>query len=176
MTELRERFWAKVNKEGPVVRPDLGNCWLWVGGRYPSGYGSFGTGGRGKSGRAHRVAWSLTYGEIPDGIHVLHKCDTPACVRPAHLFLGDHRANMADMANKGRRASGEVMSLTKRGAKHPAAKLAPLDVQSIRRRYAEGESSSAIGLSYGVSRQTVADIAAGRTWGHLENTEGGEHP
>ena len=85
----RVRFWAKVDRSG--------DCWLWTGSTNTrNGYGRF-------SGQyAHRVAWELTNGPIPDGKHCCHACDTPPCCRPGHLFLGTHRNNMEDAASKGR--------------------------------------------------------------------------
>ena len=79
---------------------DLGPCWLWVGPHDRDGYGSAPrTGGEV---RAHRVSWVLAHGPIPPGRWVLHACDVPACVNPAHLFLGDHTINMRDRSAKGR--------------------------------------------------------------------------
>ena len=88
---MEQRFWEKVLKTE--------SCWIWVGCKQ-SGYGFiFGVGG------AHRAAWKLLRGEIPDGMEVLHNCpggDNPACVNPAHLWLGTHADNMRDMKEKGR--------------------------------------------------------------------------
>lgn len=90
-----QRFWAKVNKtEG---------CWLWTASRTHEGYGMFSI--QGRRHYAQRVAWMLTYGLIPEGMLVLHRCDNPPCCRPDHLFLGTHADNMADMATKGRHAA-----------------------------------------------------------------------
>jgi hypothetical protein len=61
---------------------------------------------RGKEVRAHRAAWSFENGPIPPGMHVLHRCDNPKCVRPDHLFLGTNADNMADKTRKGRTPSG----------------------------------------------------------------------
>jgi HNH endonuclease len=97
---LATRFWAK------VARGE--SCWLWLGYCKPNGYGSIGLGGRaeGKD-YAHRVAWRLAYGAIPDGLYVCHRCDTPACCRPDHLWLGTHAENLGDMRAKGRGATGD---------------------------------------------------------------------
>lgn len=90
------RFWSKVRRGS--------SCWTWSGRIGDRGYGQFDDGDR--TLRAHRVAWTLTRGEIPAGMQVLHRCDNPACVRPDHLFLGTHDDNMRDMAAKGRQRGG----------------------------------------------------------------------
>lgn len=86
---LEARFWEKVKTDGA--------CWLWQGTRGGSlGYGMF----RGPSRKpefAHRVAWQITHGPIPEGLMVLHRCDVPPCVRPAHLYLGTATDNSRDM-------------------------------------------------------------------------------
>ena len=87
-----DKFWKKVDKSG--------DCWLWMAGKLEKGYGQFWFDGR--THRAHRMAWLLTNGEIPEGMCVLHKCDNPPCVNPSHLWLGTNQDNMDDMNNKGR--------------------------------------------------------------------------
>lgn len=89
------RFWLRVDRSG--------DCWRWTGTHKATGYGRLSWGGR-RAAPAHRVAWELTHGVIPDGVHVLHRCDNPTCVNPAHLFLGTHADNMSDRREKGRYA------------------------------------------------------------------------
>lgn len=86
LTPHAERFWRRVDKAGPVpdARPDLGPCWLWVGAHVPDGYGSFSLPGRPQVG-AHRVAWELVNGPIPEGRQIDHLCRRPGCVNPGHM-------------------------------------------------------------------------------------------
>ena len=97
---ISERFWKRVHK---LSGKDA--CWLWTGSKNPDGYGHINIGDH-KSDRAHRVAWEVQVGPIPKGKSVLHRCDTPACCRGSHLFLGTHADNMADMCAKGRQRTG----------------------------------------------------------------------
>jgi hypothetical protein len=89
---LPRAFWEKVNKSG--------ECWLWNGSTNHGGYGQ--TYMKYRPVSAHRLAWTLEYGPIPDGAWVLHRCDTRNCVRPEHLFLGTPKDNTQDMLAKGR--------------------------------------------------------------------------
>jgi hypothetical protein len=101
---LAERLWAKVAVTGPDA------CWLWQGHVNDDGYGRvYITSGRGRrpTRGAHRVAWEVTFGLIPEGRIVCHHCDNPRCVNPAHLFLGDDAANRRDCMTKGR-VTGKV--------------------------------------------------------------------
>lgn len=91
---LADRFWEKVDRSG--------DCWTWTAYRNPAGYGEINLGGRLGAVLAHRVAYELTFDVAPGDLHVLHRCDNPACVRPDHLFLGTHIDNMRDMTAKGR--------------------------------------------------------------------------
>jgi hypothetical protein len=87
-----DRFWSKVQKSDA--------CWIWAASRDDKGYGTFGFDGVVQ--KAHRVAYQLSVGPIPDGAHILHSCDNPPCVNPAHLRVGTRSDNMRDKVARGR--------------------------------------------------------------------------
>lgn len=134
-------------------------CRLWTGtakSLKSGGHGSFWFGDTMVG--AHRVAWLLERGEVPDGLEVLHRCDNPICVNTEHLFLGTQGDNIADMVAKGRqqRRAGE--------ANHEA-KLTLEQVGEIRACYAEGGVTfAALGGRFGVCEATISHIVNGRTW------------
>lgn len=138
-----------------------GGCWLWSGA--PSmGYGvaSFG----GKNHKAHRVSWALHMGDMPPPeTKVCHRCDTPVCVNPAHLFLGTQADNVADMMAKGRHRSVPMF-----GGENPMSVLTETQVWEIRELVYLGLFSQAeIARSYGVSPMTVSRIINQQTWPHV---------
>ena len=103
---LRDRFENKVERIPGV------DCWLWAGAH--NRYGHLAVNGETKL--AHRVSWELAHGPITGGMNVLHKCDTPLCVRPDHLFLGTQRENILDAVRKGRQFVMPVQELNQRRA------------------------------------------------------------
>lgn len=142
-----ERFWAMVNKSGPVPAhaPELGPCWVWTG--HCNRYGSFGLGR--KIVRAHRFSWELAHGPIPDGLCVLHKCDNPPCTNPGHLFLGTQLDNARDRDRKGRLNS-------RVGERNPKAKLTETEVLAIRAEYVPRYGAlRAIARKYGVTPSAI---------------------
>lgn len=138
------RFWSKVD----IRSSD--ECWLWTGTFVSRGYGGFKAGG--KMYRAHRYAYELVNGPIEGDLFVCHSCDTPACVNPAHLWLGTNEENSADRHAKGRTISGE---------EHYAAKLMAADVRAIR---ADERPSSQIAALYGISHGEVRRIKRREKW------------
>lgn len=133
-------------------------CWEWRAAKNACGYGRFKLEGR--NCLAHRVSYLLHNGSIPDGLHVLHRCDNRGCVNPGHLFLGTHQDNMADMNAKGRHHS---LSLS--GEKNGASKLSEDDVQTIRRL---NRSQSEIARRFGVSQSLVSQVQRRVVWTHVQ--------
>lgn len=95
-TPLVERFWAKVDKDGPLPahRPDLGPCWLWIATKNQGGYGRIRADRNGQLLSAHRVAYELLVGSIPDGLDLDHLCRVRHCVNSAHLEPVTRKVNM----------------------------------------------------------------------------------
>jgi hypothetical protein len=153
--DLGTRFWSK------VARGDDADCWRWLGHIEQNGYGRIGIHRR--MYWAHRVAWTLTHGEIPPRTDVCHRCDNPPCVNPAHLFLGSHRQNMADAWAKGRVPPPPLHQ----GERQHNAKLTAAQVREMRGRLRAGEARAALARAFTVSRATVDGIAAGKTWRHV---------
>lgn len=140
--------------ESPVlwIEQDCGYptpCHVWQWCTDHKGYGR-GLERQGQRTRAHRQAWIATYGPIPDGLWVLHRCDNPPCVNPDHLFLGTHADNMADMVRKGRSTLGQ---------RNGQAKLTDEDVVAI--RTATDTTQVALAARYGISQPYVSRIRSG---------------
>lgn len=134
-----------------------GECWLWTGLRNQYGYG-IATYQKHRM-VASRVAYELTHGPIPPGLHVLHRCDNPPCCRPSHLFLGTATDNTNDRVAKGRSAKGSQL---------PHARLNEAAVKEIRRLH-ETTSITAVGLAaqFRVHPATIHYAIHRRTWKHV---------
>jgi hypothetical protein len=150
---LQERFWRYVDKSS--------ECWIWIGKkRTGTGYGQIGEGGRGgKNLLAHRVSYEIHNGQIPDGFVVMHVCDTPGCVNPAHLILGTTAENVKDAYSKRRK-----FSPFKQGESHHIAVLNDKLVREIR---ASPLSTSKLAKQFGCSYSAVRAVRAGLTWKHV---------
>jgi hypothetical protein len=108
--------------------------------------------------KAHRVAWELTYGAIPDGMCVCHACDNRACCNPEHLWLGTRTDNNRDCDAKHRR-----IQLV--GEQHPRSKLTVDAVVQMRRRYTGKRGELTLfAKEFGVSKSTVFDVIKGDIW------------
>ena len=141
MKTAADLFWAKVDRSAGTDA-----CWPWARGRGRRGYGQLKW--RGRDARASRVAYELTFGPIPDGMFVCHKCDNPPCVNPAHLFLGTPADNMADAVRKGRLGH----------------KVDWLLAKQIRAAHAEGMGVREIGRLAGIHYSMVSRIVNGQRW------------
>jgi hypothetical protein len=159
-TPMVDRYWPRVERTS-----EQDACWLWNQRVNSSGYGEI----RNDEGRivsAHRIAWELAYGPIPDGLHVLHSCADryPAgdrtsrrCQNPAHLRLGTNTDNVADRVNSGREADHA-------GEANGRARLTVDDVRNVRRALADGLGYKAIAAPLGVCPATIWHIDVGNTW------------
>lgn len=153
------RFHANVQKgEG---------CWVWTAATVNKAklYGVFYAARR--NWLAHRVAWLLANGEIPDGLYVCHHCDNPRCVRPDHLFLGTCSDNMRDASGKGRMFGQRPADDTIRGERHGIAKLDEAAVRELRALHASGATVTSLARKFGVSRRAIDFVLSRETWGHV---------
>jgi hypothetical protein len=151
-----ERFWSYVDKG------DENECWNWTGYKNKSGYGSIGIDGI--MIRSHRYSfvkhnpYGLSFDDI-EGCVVCHECDNPACVNPAHLFVGAVEDNMKDRAVKGREAKGEKIG---------NAKLQDFHIREIRHAYAAGGVTHRnLADEFGVSRSVISNIINNKAWKHI---------
>lgn len=140
------RFLSKVTADGF----SQSSCWRWSGASKGNGYGNFSM--NGQAIQAHRAAYILFVGHIPDGLDVCHTCDLRHCVNPDHLFLGTRAENMSDMRSKGRGAGG--------CRKH----LREEQIQEIMLRLSSGHSPRKISTSMDVNYHTITAIRRGASY------------
>lgn len=139
-----------------LTATETDECVEWPRKRVNTGYGILSYEGRQQT--THRIAYTLAHGAIPDGMHVLHRCDNRPCVNPRHLFLGTNEDNIADKLAKRRQTRGTAIH---------SARLTPAAVAEIRACAATGETRDSLGHRFGVSRQTINDVVWRRTWAHV---------
>ncbi len=173
------RFWSKVDKDGPVVRSEFGQCWLWRKPLTQQGYGQFYFGGRVafRTVPAHRVSYELTYGPFDPHLNCCHRCDIPGCVRPEHLFLGTQMDNIHDQIAKGR-ATFQVHpdqarrvlkpKCIRHGEQTGSNKLTATQVLDIRARFIPRVVTlKQLAEEYGVSYWQISEIVTRHAWAHL---------
>lgn len=152
---LEERFWHYTDLSDPD------GCWLWTGTQDGKGYGLIWDVDFGANRYAHVVAWELDRGvDVEDESIIRHYiCDTPLCVRAAHLLSGSHADNVADKVSRGRQS---------RGGGHGLAKLTEAQVIEIRRLYSNGSwSQRRLAARFGVSQPNIQAIVNRNGWTHL---------
>lgn len=144
---LKERFWSKVEKTS--------RCWMWRGARDAHGYGAISVvvDGQKKAIKAHRLSWEFEHGPIAPNEIVCHQCDVPACVNPAHMFIGTIADNNKDRDQKGRNKQA-------RGEKSGMAILTEHQVRALRRLRATGLSFAKVAARFGVHPVTAFDICS----------------
>lgn len=149
------RFQAMMEEQS-IPEPNSG-CWIWTGsffrnGGFPRGKLRY----RGGTFMAHRISYEACKGDIPEGGYVCHRCDVTLCVNPDHLWLGNAKSNMDDMAAKGRKVCAPMG-----GELNPNRKLSWADVRQIRE---SGLPAKELAAVYPVSRSTLNSIIAGSSW------------
>jgi hypothetical protein len=164
------RFWSRVDRSGG---PNA--CWEWMGPRSEFGHGRFYISNRHVPSTcgAHRFSWTVLNGPIPDGLCVLHDCpggDNPACVNPAHLWLGTQADNNRDTYKKGQKLTGEQHPWhinPYRGERAAWSKLNDALIRRIRKLLADGVSHRTIAKELHIGKSTVTDVNTGKSWSHV---------
>jgi hypothetical protein len=164
-----QKFWANLVRDG--------ECLLWGKRELRRRYGSVSY--NGKVWQTHRLAYTLTKGEIPPGMYVCHTCDRPRCCNPEHLFLGTQDDNMKDMVSKGRAsrdtgAKGDEHwarrfpeKIQVKGSGNPMAKLTEEKVRMIRSMAEQGMMHKDIGREFDLHPETVGCIVRRKAWRHV---------
>lgn len=146
-----------------IDEPRDAGCWNWTRATNGSGYGMLTVAGR--MVYAHRLAYELSRGPVPDGLHVIHSCDNPLCINPDHLSVGTRSQNMKECSERGR---ARIPKPIKLGEENGSAKLQEVDVRSIRRLLVKGLTQQEIADRFGVTQRTISDIKLGKKWGHVK--------
>jgi hypothetical protein len=160
--DFASRFWARVNKNGPIAPGMKTCCWLWTGKLESNGYARVKRQDSRNQVSVHRAAWEMKHGEVPTGMQVLHRCDVRSCVR--HLFLGTQRDNMQGMLRKGRANKA-------RGSAHGRSKLTEKNVLQILKLRGKGWTLEQLSVKFGVGTMQVSRICGGKRWAHLQTRQ-----
>lgn len=139
-TSLSDLFWEKIEKTE--------TCWLYRGALNKDGYGTIGR--LGKMLSAHRISWTLTHGEPPNGMCVLHKCDVRNCVNPEHLFLGTKKDNTLDRFSKER-----------------YLRLSHNEIREIRKFLDLGMKGNDVAQKFNVSATMISRIKVGKAYWYV---------
>jgi len=162
---LPARFWAKVTPE-----PNSG-CWLWTGCCDAKGYGYFNRGSRNNTAYAHRHAFLVLVGSIPEGLFCDHQCWNRACVNPNHIKLATPKENANNLSPQGRithRATAARVGKLNLGEVHGMAKLIDAQVLEIRKLHAQdGCTQQELSDRFNVSRPRISDIVNRKAWKHI---------
>lgn len=152
-----ERFWRQVEKTD--------TCWWWNGReKSKAGYGQIGLGGRGgRQQLVHRFSYELHNGPITDGRLVMHSCDNPRCVNPAHLSLGNHSENAIDAVQKGRWPGVPPLHC---GEDQHSSKLTVEDVIFIRENL--DIPSKELAARFGTNITSIQKVRSRKTWKHVQ--------
>lgn len=153
LEQLGERFWGHVDKQA------ANGCWEWTGGRTAKGYGRvYGLGHH----YTHRIVAEALYGPLGDA-HVLHSCDNPPCVNPAHLSLGTPKENTRQSVERGRATKPPVH----RGTAQHRAKLNEVAVLVICFLSARGYTATALAKAHGIGVSAAARVINRCSWKHV---------
>lgn len=144
---VEDRYWAKVTVTD--------GCWGWIGATV-KGYGVLNV--QRRLVYVHRLSWALHNGAIPDGMHVLHRCDNPPCSNPSHLFLGTATDNLRDAAGKFRTSHGEG---------RPNHKATEAQVLRMRALHEAGVTVREMAPLFPVSERTIRKILTRKNWRHI---------
>lgn len=151
--DRNQMFWLLVDRKSE------NECWPWLGHRDEEwGYGKLHY--QQRSQKAHRIAYLLTYGELPANLLVCHTCDNPPCCNPSHLFLGTHLDNARDRDMKNRQAESH-------GEFNSAAKLNENQVKEMRMLFEQGTRQCDLVKTFGLSKAQVSAIIKRKAWAHI---------